>query len=293
MNKPDIAKLVAAALKTESKHFRKSELQCIRAGNNGQHGELKPLPKPTRNQLREAFKDQRLNWWRALFNRRVTLAEAAGMLLGFSESMARHAVFKTMDPNEKIAGTNKSKRELPLPLQTRPISSGLVTAFTDMRGDVKDWRATETYRPADLIEWAKENGFVADEVLEAWEAYQAETKKTQTKTVSNDGPDYKMLASRDQLIKAFGAFTGVDATWFKNLKDTPKLRSARKVTGKGGRGHIAEPLFCPYEVMDWLIDPKRRKGKSIQPYTAWRILETHFPTVYNTRSIGDPRKGVD
>jgi hypothetical protein len=146
---------------------------------------------------------------------------------------------------------------------------------------------------ADLIEWAKEKGYVADEVLEAWEAHQAETKMTQTKTVSNDGPDYRMLASRDQLIKAFGAFTGMDATWFKNLKDTPQLDSARKVTGKGGRGRIAEPFFCPYEVMVWLIDPKRRKGNPIQPDTAWRMLETHFQTVYNERSIGDPREGVD
>ena len=54
MKKTDIAELVTDALKTESKHFRKSELQCIRAVNNGQHGELKPLPKPKAANLSSA-----------------------------------------------------------------------------------------------------------------------------------------------------------------------------------------------------------------------------------------------
>jgi hypothetical protein len=282
MKKTDIANSLVNELKAEAKRYRRGEMQHIRAVNNGQHGELKPLPQPTRNQLRETFKAQRLNWWRDLFNRRVTLDEAAGMLLGFSEVMAMDA---------KFVDAHKLKTRAP----SRPVSPDLVTAFTDMRGDIADWRVPSDgkYRAGDLIAWAKEKGFVADEVLSAWAAYQAETKKTQTKTAFNDGPDFKMLATRAQLITAFGAFTGMDATWFENLTDTPKLMNARKVIGKGGRGHIAEPFFCPYEVMVWLIDPKRRKGTPIQPNTAWRMLETHFPTVYNPRSIGDPREGVD
>jgi hypothetical protein len=165
MKKTDIAELVTDALKTESKHFRKSELQCIRAVNNGQHGELKPLPKPTRNQLREAFKAQRFNWWRGLFSRRVTLDEAAGMLLGFSKVMAMDA---------KFVDTHKSNARAP-----RLMSFVLVTAFTDMRGHVevalqkKELFADRDGRinSIDLIEWAKEKGYVADEVLAAWGAY--------------------------------------------------------------------------------------------------------------------------
>jgi hypothetical protein len=144
------------------------------------------------------------------------------MLLGFSEVMAMDA---------KFVDAHKLKTRAP----SRPVSPDLVTAFTDMRGDIADWRVPSDgkYRAGDLIAWAKEKGFVADEVLSAWAAYQAETKKTQTKTAFNDGPDFKMLATRAQLITAFGAFTGMDATWFENLTDTPKLMNARKVIGKG------------------------------------------------------------
>lgn len=103
------------------------------------------------------------------------------------------------------------------------------------------------------------------------------------------GPDFEMLATRQQLIDAFGSFTDMNFQWFNNLKDTPALRDARQFTGQGGRGHIAEPLFCPFAVMRWLTDPKRKKGRSITEDTAWRMLETHFSKVYNANSVADPR----
>lgn len=101
--------------------------------------------------------------------------------------------------------------------------------------------------------------------------------------------DFSVLATRDQLIDAFGRFTGMDASWFNNLKDTPALQTARKIAGQGGRGHIAEPWFCPFEVMQWLASSKRRKGRTLSPGKAWELLEKHFPKVYNARSIADPR----
>ena len=103
--------------------------------------------------------------------------------------------------------------------------------------------------------------------------------------------DFSMLATREQLIEAFGRFTGLDASWFTNLKDTPALLAARKVTGQGGRGHIAEPLFCPFTVMQWLADSKRRKGRKLSAEKAWELLEKYFPKVYDTRSVADPRAG--
>ena len=101
--------------------------------------------------------------------------------------------------------------------------------------------------------------------------------------------DFEMLATRQQLIDAFGSFTDMKMPWFNNLKDTPELKAARRFTGQGGRGHIAEPLFCPFAVMRWLINPKRKKGRPIVEDTAWRMLATHFPKVYNANSIADPR----
>ena len=105
--------------------------------------------------------------------------------------------------------------------------------------------------------------------------------------VGTDEIDLAMVATRTELIDAFGNFTGMDKSWFDNLTDSPKLMAARKFTGQGGR-HSAEPLFCPYEVTQWLADPKRKKGRRLNDTTAWRLLKSNFPKVYNQYSIGDP-----
>jgi hypothetical protein len=104
---------------------------------------------------------------------------------------------------------------------------------------------------------------------------------------ASDGVDFCLLATRRQLIDAFGTFTGMEASWFDNITDTPALLAARKIAGQGGR-HSAEPLFCPFEVMQWLIDAKRRKGRPISNETAWRMLKAHFSKVYDLHSIGAP-----
>lgn len=98
---------------------------------------------------------------------------------------------------------------------------------------------------------------------------------------------FDMVATRQELIDAFGKFTGMNLAWFDNLKDSPKLKAARKYNGQGGR-HSAEPLFCPFEVMQWLADPKRKKGKPLNDATAWRLLKESFGKVYNQYSIGEP-----
>lgn len=99
--------------------------------------------------------------------------------------------------------------------------------------------------------------------------------------------DYPFLATRTELINAFGKFTQMDKTWFDNLSYVPKLKAARKHQGTSGRRSV-EPLFCPYEVMQWLIDSKRRKGTKLSGATGWRLLKSHFPIVYNAKYVGDP-----
>lgn len=101
--------------------------------------------------------------------------------------------------------------------------------------------------------------------------------------------DLAMLATRDQLISAFGVFTGMDKSWFKSLDDVPMLKVARKVVGRGQRGATIEPLFCPFEVMQWLISPSRKKGRRLGENKGWELLEKHFPRVYATKSPADPR----
>ena len=104
---------------------------------------------------------------------------------------------------------------------------------------------------------------------------------------SHDVHPIELTATRDQLIDAFGTFTGMDKFWFRNLKDTPALHSARKRKGVGSK-HSTQPLFCPYEVMIWLIDSKRKKGRNLSPETGWRRLKQCFPTVHQKHEIEDP-----
>lgn len=101
--------------------------------------------------------------------------------------------------------------------------------------------------------------------------------------------DFAMLAKRDELIAAFGTFTGMNASWFKNLRDRPKLLDARRVIGAGGRSSI-EPFFCPHQVMQWLITEPRKgdSRKAMTQETGWRMLKAHFLKVYCAYEIGDP-----
>jgi hypothetical protein len=103
------------------------------------------------------------------------------------------------------------------------------------------------------------------------------------------GLDRSLLATPKRLINAFGKVTGMDESWFRALKDTPALLAARKVKGRGQR-NPQPPLFCPFEVMTYLLDPKRKKGSQFHNRgTAWRFLEDHFPIVYAAHAGDDPR----
>ena len=92
-----------------------------------------------------------------------------------------------------------------------------------------------------------------------------------------------LLATPAQLIAAFGVFTGMNKAWFNKLSDKPQLLAAKHKAGESGRGGTA-PLFYVFPVMQWLIDPKRKAGKTDQTMlesTGWRMLQAHFPEVYD------------
>ncbi|MBU4424437.1 MAG: hypothetical protein KKG12_11875 [Gammaproteobacteria bacterium] len=143
--------------------------------------------------------------------------------------------------------------------------------------------------PANLDAWLERAGFPFRWPLNP--EPQAAAPAPVVADSASDAPacDLSILATREQLIEAFGRFTGMDASWFKNTTDTPALLAARKVTGQGGRGHIAEPWFCPFEVMQWLADSKRRKGRKLSTEKAWELLEKNFPKVHSAHSVADPR----
>jgi len=148
-------------------------------------------------------------------------------------------------------------------------------------------RNMETSQP----EATKSEELVEAPVSKAKENLQTEGVNAGTQAVpvaQTEAIDFGMLATPEQLINAFGSFTGMCKAWFNNLTDTPKLLAARRVTGTGGKHHTP-PLFCPFEVMQWLIDGKRKKGRKVSPEKAWQLLQSNFEKVYNTRSAGDPR----
>jgi hypothetical protein len=96
-----------------------------------------------------------------------------------------------------------------------------------------------------------------------------------------------LLATRDALCSAFGGY-GLRREWFDDLHSRSWLLAARKVVGKGQRGQVIEPLFCPFEVMNGLVEKSRKSRLTAE--AGWRILESRFPAVYAQKHIADPRE---
>jgi hypothetical protein len=101
------------------------------------------------------------------------------------------------------------------------------------------------------------------------------------KSMSDDSvSDFSLLSTPENLILAFGQYSGLEQSWFTDTsKQSNSFKAARKHKGGRGRG-AAKPLYCPYEVMCALLNPKRKRGKRIQPLTAWRALRRMFPLVF-------------
>lgn len=98
---------------------------------------------------------------------------------------------------------------------------------------------------------------------------------------------WHLMASPHELCAAFGTFTGMNKAWFKNLNDRPALKAARFRPGQGGRNNV-EPLFYVYPVLQWLIDKRRKTGRPINEATGWRMLQQHFPKVYEAYELNAP-----
>lgn len=103
-------------------------------------------------------------------------------------------------------------------------------------------------------------------------------------------PDFGLLASRDELIAAFGAW-GLKPAWFATPKGHQWLFKARKVKGRGQRGHVAPALYCPYEVMNGLVSQIRGRQR-MSTEKGWKLLADNFPAVYDVYRIGDTRGEV-
>jgi hypothetical protein len=149
-----------------------------------------------------------------------------------------------------------------------------------------------------LKEWGETNGdvfriedvghevFLVGDALGLLEMQAGPTKNTKT-PVPESELDYSLLATRKELIDVFGNW-GLKAAWFEDLNSRKWLLGARRKKGQGQKGQVIEPMFCPFAVMNGLIQ-KGRIAKRLQPDTAWRILKHKFPRVYDAFESHDPR----
>lgn len=212
--------------------------------------------------------EERLARWR---RGRYTLVEAAQVIADRQANLDAKLLSEQMDA--AIHACKLTYRLNNIRVEARFIPQKHLWHRDLFLEDVNAWLATEA---------------IGDEVRLGF-PYPDEPLPVKKRTTAGDMPDYGVLASREQLIAAFGNFTGMNMEWFKNLKDTPALLAARKVQGQGGRSHIAQPFFCPFEVMQWLVDARRRKGRPLSAEKGWTLLERNFPRVYAAHSVGDPR----
>lgn len=198
-----------------------------------------------------------------------------------SEALLQHRVSEAPQPQPGDSDTRR--RELDAEYQRRlALVEGDVSALeAEMnRLQAEDKAAEQKWLHAMVAELLKPDTGPA--------GHGAESAPQAVPVEQQEAIDFGMLATPEQLIDTFGNHTGMCKAWFSNLTDTPRLLIARKVAGTGGKHHTP-PLFCPFEVMQWLIDEKRKKGRKVSQEKAWQLLQCGFEKVYNARSAGDPR----
>lgn len=209
---------------------------------------------------------------------RYTMYEAAQVLSAVNGRDAKAFLFERMVP---AANADELLKLVKL-VVIDPVDGGPVTGRQCRPYD--DWTT-----PANINDWLTRTPFDYRWPIEATAPQAAPVATAGAIDGVEPAIDFDMLAQRHELIAAFGTFTGLDESWFDNLRDRPRLLAARKVKGTGGRNYT-EPLFCPYMVMQWLTT-KPRQGDERRPMSAetgWRRLKTHFLKVYSQYQIGDP-----
>ncbi|WP_295525614.1 hypothetical protein [uncultured Pseudacidovorax sp.] len=229
---------------------------------------------------------------RKIDNGRYTLLEAVSWWLG--RPLA--------ELTELLDGANHGRTIPPMTDEEAALLQKLKRAAVLPDGDERKLRM---YRPGFGVSYDYPEGAVVREEYEeanasdlnAWlDAYSGGIgrplpgPRASTAGDAEQGPKLRELATKDQLIEAFGKLTGMNEKWFNKVQDIPALDRARISLGGGGR----TPLFCPYKVLQWLLDPNRRKGRDgrepLNPETGWRVYENRFRLSYEAHRDSDPRQ---
>ena len=191
------------------------------------------------------------------------------------DSYARQAVREAFDfyrQAEARVGEANAQADLPHGVPSMSLGTDSGRTLEEAQAEAEDAHKT----------WLK------DMVIELLMA-DSERKELEAKSgweaVKPGAIDFKMLATPDQLIRAFGNFTGMSEAWFDKWADYPVLKNAIKRKGDSGRGRTTRPLFCPFLVMQGLMK-KPRKGSKRQAFLTdekpWELLRSHFPNLYDT-----------
>ena len=98
--------------------------------------------------------------------------------------------------------------------------------------------------------------------------------------------DVQYLATSDSIVAAFTQY-GLTAEKIRN-GSTKFIRDAKKLQGQGGKGRAVQPMFCPYEIMQGLV--QKARPKKLSEKRGWEILELRFPSTYSKFQKQDPRK---
>jgi len=97
--------------------------------------------------------------------------------------------------------------------------------------------------------------------------------------------DSSLWATKSSVLEAFRNY-GLTEKKINN-GGAQWILDARRMVGSGGRGHVKEPMFCPFALMQGLVNHARPK---LNERRGWKILEDSFPAVYKKYSAKDPRQ---
>lgn len=155
---------------------------------------------------------------------------------------------------------------------------------------VQEYVATARLEPINVLRGHSEQTIDASEGalipdLSLFAMAQVREIEAQDFSVVAGNTDSSLWATRKSVLEAFRQH-GLTEKKINN-GGAQWILDARRMVGSGGRGHVKEPMFCPFALMQGLVNHARPK---LNERRGWKILEDSFPAAYKKYSAKDPRQ---